>query len=288
VKNFIAGGIGGVCTVASGHPFDTIKVRLQTMPQPMPGSKPMFNGMIDCFRKTVAGEGIRALYKGMATPLLGVAPSSALFFAGCVVGRWIQESEPGQKHFTVVENFQSGAMAGLFSFVIVTPGDRIKCMLQTQTSTQGDRYSGPMALTKKLYKEGGLRSLYQGTSATLLRDVPSLGAFLSVYEYLKYKLSASVQKELSLWSTIMAGGVAGMVTWAVCIPADVIKSRIQIAPYSPGNRNNAIWSVFKATVREGGILALYRGFVPIMLRAFPANAACFLGLEVTLWAFNQT
>ena len=25
-KNFLAGGFGGVCTVASGHPFDTIKV----------------------------------------------------------------------------------------------------------------------------------------------------------------------------------------------------------------------------------------------------------------------
>ncbi len=26
VKNFLAGGFGGICTVVSGHPFDTIKV----------------------------------------------------------------------------------------------------------------------------------------------------------------------------------------------------------------------------------------------------------------------
>ena len=26
VKNFLAGGFGGICTVISGHPFDTIKV----------------------------------------------------------------------------------------------------------------------------------------------------------------------------------------------------------------------------------------------------------------------
>lgn len=26
IKNFLAGGIGGVCCVASGHPLDTIKV----------------------------------------------------------------------------------------------------------------------------------------------------------------------------------------------------------------------------------------------------------------------
>ncbi len=36
-KNFVAGGVGGVGAVLSGHPFDTIKVRLQTMPVPLPG-----------------------------------------------------------------------------------------------------------------------------------------------------------------------------------------------------------------------------------------------------------
>ena len=28
IKDFLAGGFGGICLVASGHPFDTIKVRL--------------------------------------------------------------------------------------------------------------------------------------------------------------------------------------------------------------------------------------------------------------------
>ncbi len=30
LKSFIAGGVGGVCLVSVGHPFDTIKVRVQT------------------------------------------------------------------------------------------------------------------------------------------------------------------------------------------------------------------------------------------------------------------
>ena len=38
LKNFVAGGVGGVAAVFSGHPFDTIKVRLQTMPMPPPGN----------------------------------------------------------------------------------------------------------------------------------------------------------------------------------------------------------------------------------------------------------
>ena len=64
VKNFLAGGFGGICVVISGHPFDTIKVRLQTQPKPAPGQPPMYAGTLDCVKKTVKHEGFRGLYKG--------------------------------------------------------------------------------------------------------------------------------------------------------------------------------------------------------------------------------
>ena len=53
-KNFVAGGVGGVGAVLSGHPFDTIKVRLQTMPVPLPGDdkivfKKTFNNLFIVF-----------------------------------------------------------------------------------------------------------------------------------------------------------------------------------------------------------------------------------------------
>jgi solute carrier family 25 carnitine/acylcarnitine transporter 20/29 len=39
---------------------------------------------------------------------------------------------------------------------------------------------------------------------------------------------------------------------------------------------------FNATFLSAGPASLYRGFVPVMARAFPANAACFLGYELSL------
>ena len=52
-KDLLAGGFGGICLVASGHPFDTIKVRLQAMPVPEVGHTPIYNGAADCAMKTV-------------------------------------------------------------------------------------------------------------------------------------------------------------------------------------------------------------------------------------------
>ncbi len=55
-KNLIAGGVGGACLVIIGHPPDTIKVRLQTMPQQKKGEKAMYEGTIDCVKQSVKKE----------------------------------------------------------------------------------------------------------------------------------------------------------------------------------------------------------------------------------------
>jgi solute carrier family 25 carnitine/acylcarnitine transporter 20/29 len=61
--NFIAGGVGGVCSVIVGHPFDTVKVRLQTMSS-------SYTGMSDCFKQTIARDGFKVtLYFYLITPL---------------------------------------------------------------------------------------------------------------------------------------------------------------------------------------------------------------------------
>lgn len=76
-----AGTFGGIAQTIAGHPLDTVKVRLQTQVT-VPGQLPQFAGMVDCFRKTVKGEGFFGLYKGAASPMAGaMAMNAALFFS---------------------------------------------------------------------------------------------------------------------------------------------------------------------------------------------------------------
>jgi len=53
-----------------------------------------------------------------------------------------------------------------------------------------------------------------------------------------------------------------------------------------GTFPNGIRDVFKVLMKEEGPLALYKGVVPVMLRAFPANAACFIGFELCMKFLN--
>jgi solute carrier family 25 carnitine/acylcarnitine transporter 20/29 len=69
VRALVAGGFGGVCAVVVGHPFDLVKVRLQT------AEKGVYSSAIDVVRKSIARDGLRrGLYAGVSAPLVGVTP----------------------------------------------------------------------------------------------------------------------------------------------------------------------------------------------------------------------
>nr|AKN21591.1 slc25a-23 [Schmidtea mediterranea] len=287
LKSFIAGGVGGICTVVVGQPLDTIKVRLQAMPIPKPGELPLYKSMADCFLQTLKNEGPFGFYKGMAAPLIGVTPMFAVCFFGYNLGRKLQVKDENTP-LTKPQIFAAGMLSGVFTTAIMTPGERVKCLLQVQGASSGPpKYKGPADVVKQLYKEGGIRSIYKGTAATLLRDIPATGTYFMSYEWLKESLTpeGGDKAHLSAGRTLIAGGFAGMCNWLVCIPPDTLKSRLQTAP--EGKYPNGLRSVFREMMANEGLIGLYRGVSPVLIRAFPANAACFLGYEMALKLLNK-
>lgn len=79
-KDLTAGTFAGVAQLLVGHPFDTIKVKLQSQPVPLPGQPPKYSGAIDAVKQTLASEGPKGLYKGMGAPLATVAVFNAVLF----------------------------------------------------------------------------------------------------------------------------------------------------------------------------------------------------------------
>ncbi|KAK6371532.1 carnitine transporter [Exophiala oligosperma] len=275
LRSLAAGGVGGICAVIVGHPFDLVKVRLQT------AEKGVYSGAMDVVRKTVAREGLaRGLYAGVSAPLVGVTPMFAVSFWGYDMGKSI-----GQV-----------SAAGFFSAIpmtlITAPFERVKVLLQIQGQKQlapGEKpkYSGGVDVVRQLYKEGGIRSVFRGSAMTLARDGPGSAAYFAVYEYVKRSLSPKDENgnatgELSLPAVMTAGGAAGVAMWIPVFPVDTIKSRIQTAEGRP-----TISGVISGVYRSGGVKAFFPGFGPALARAVPANAATFVGVELAHKAMNQ-
>ena len=293
LRSLAAGGVGGICAVVVGHPFDLVKVRLQT------AEKGVYSGALDVVRKTVAREGLaRGLYAGVSAPLVGVTPMFAVSFWGYDMGKRLVDnfSTVPIKNDTPQYSIGQISAAGFFSAIpmtlITAPFERVKVLLQIQGQKElkpGEKpkYSGGLDVVRQLYKEGGIRSVFRGSAMTLARDGPGSAAYFATYEYIKRSLSpkdaeGNATGELSLLAVMAAGACAGVAMWIPVFPVDTVKSRIQTAEGRP-----TISGVFSQLYKSGGVKAFFPGFAPAIARAIPANAATFLGVELAHKAMNS-
>ncbi|WVR03064.1 hypothetical protein IAU60_000053 [Kwoniella sp. DSM 27419] len=290
IKSFLSGGFGGVSCVLVGHPFDLTKTRLQTA---APGT---YTGAIDVVRKTIAQDGIRGMYRGITPPILGVTPIFAISFWGYDVGKRLVYSftpERTSSSLSIGELAIAGGFSAIPATLVAAPAERVKVLLQVQGQGGAAAYSGPIDVVRKLYAEGGMRSLFRGTGATLARDGPGSAVYFATYELLKKALSASPETlpngekapapPLSLPAVMLAGGTAGVAMWSLAIPPDTIKSRLQSAPHGT---YTGFMDCARKLIAADGVTALWKGFGPAMARAFPANAATFVGVELSLKAME--
>ncbi|OAD80921.1 hypothetical protein PHYBLDRAFT_138474 [Phycomyces blakesleeanus NRRL 1555(-)] len=284
LASFWAGFVGGIAGLAVGHPF--VKVRLQSRELAS-----RYKGTWHCFAMIIKQEKVFGLYKGMASPAVGVAGANALVFGSYTFliekqaelrGRPISETDLPP----LLDVFIAGMGAGTITSIMTCPMELAKVQLQNQTTT-GDamKYRGPIDCITKLYYAGGIRQCFKGMGSTVLREL-SFGPYFLCYESicrgLTPKGSTMSHHEITGPKVILAGGAAGIVSWCSTYPADVIKTRIQSEP----NRYKGFVDCLRHCYREEGYRILFRGLTPTILRAFPSNAATFMGYTWTMRLFT--
>ncbi|KAA6410221.1 MAG: solute carrier family member 46 [Lasallia pustulata] len=289
LRSLAGGAVGGVCAVVVGHPFDLVKVRLQT------AEKGVYTGAIDVVRRTVAREGLaRGLYAGVSAPLVGVTPMFAVSFWGYDMGKGLINTFSSTP--TTTYTIPQLAFAGFFSAIpmtlITAPFERVKVLLQIQGQKslrpgEKPRYAGGLDVVRQLYAEGGIRSVFRGSLMTLARDGPGSAAYFATYEYIKRMMTpkdadGKATGALSLTAVMTAGGAAGVAMWIPVFPIDTVKSRLQSAEGRP-----TIGGTVRGLYRSGGLRAFFPGMGPAMARAVPANAATFLGVELAHKAMDR-
>ena len=180
LKDIAAGTVGGISICLVGHPFDTLKVRLQTQPT---GNAAVYKGLSDCFLMTVKEEGIGGLYKGVGSPLVG-----QMFFRACMFLSYgqsvhvIQEYLTNKRPMSTQWYFLAGAMTGAISSFIESPIDFFKSQVQVEiikTKRTGDpaRYRNVFHCASEIIKQRGFRGAYQGLSGTFLRNIPASASY---------------------------------------------------------------------------------------------------------------
>ena len=214
-------------------------------------------------------SGVRGLFAGMSSPLYTIAGQNAAVFASYGAAKRAIGEGAGTDFINPV--FSAGAIAGAAQVFIITPVDLFKIQLQLAKSSGARVAGGPVAIAQRVIRQGGLLSLWRGLGVTLLRDSPSYGVYFWVYD----KSAAALRAQSSLPEASVdfaAGGIAGQVSWTVCYPADVIKTRVQGAPL---DMKMGALECAKELWRREGAAPFFRGIETTLVRAFVVNGAIF-------------
>ncbi|KAJ1724328.1 hypothetical protein LPJ53_001411 [Coemansia erecta] len=287
-RDFVAGSLAGAAQVAVGHPLDTVKVRMQTQ------GGAVFRGPVDCVVKTVRSEGVAGLYKGMASPLVGIAAVNSLLFWAYSAGKRALVG-PGGGEATLGQVAVAGAWAGAVNSVLASPVELVKVRLQTQYggagAGAGAGASGPVAVGRALARQHGVRGVMWGFWATVAREVPAYAAFYAGFEFAKRRLAQAQGlapgQPVGVAGLVAAGAVGGVSYWSASYPLDVIKSRVQNAAQPPRGAGY-IAAAARRIYAEQGLRGFFRGYSTSVVRSIPAAGVTFAVYELVAGALQRS
>ena len=256
------------------YPLDVVKTRFQLQTS---GTADAYTSIADCFRKIIRTEGPRTLYRGILAPILVEAPKRAIKFSANEQYGVLYRERFGLKEGQAL-SVLTGISAGVTEATVVTSFELIKIRMQDKRNA--GKYKSTMDCIAKIYKEEGAMGFSKGLEATVWRHAVWNGGmcvcifrivlivlgYFGVIKFVRSALPEAETKQGLLLRNFIAGSIGGTVGTLLNTPFDVAKTRIQ--GQLPGQPIKYGWTLPSIGIiwKEEGFAALYKGFVPKVLR----------------------
>lgn len=165
----------------------------------------------------------------------------------------------------------TGASAGATEAIVVVPFELVKIRLQDRASA--GKYSGMLDCVIKTVKSEGPLALYNGLESTMWRHILWNAGYFGCIFQIRAQLPLAIDKSQQVRNDLIAGAVGGTCGTVLNTPMDVVKSRIQNSPKIAGSvpKYNWAWPALGTVMKEEGFSALYKGFLPKVLRLGPGG-----------------
>ncbi|KAG0042133.1 hypothetical protein BGZ83_000868 [Gryganskiella cystojenkinii] len=128
----------------------------------------------------------------------------------------------------VARTMLAGGIAGITAKTAIAPLDRVKILFQA-SNPQFEKYAGTWTgvfkAARDISRTGGLRGLFQGNSATVLRIFPYAAIKFMAYEQYRALLMPTRRDETP-YKKLVAGSMAGVTSVFFTYPLDLIRVRL--------------------------------------------------------------
>ncbi|KAM9189570.1 electrogenic aspartate/glutamate antiporter SLC25A12, mitochondrial isoform 2-T2 [Mergus octosetaceus] len=271
---FTLGSIAGAVGATAVYPIDLVKTRMQN--QRSTGSvvgELMYKNSFDCFKKVLRFEGFFGLYRGLLPQLIGVAPEKAIKLT---VNDFVRDKFTKKDgSIPLPAEILAGGCAGASQVIFTNPLEIVKIRLQVA----GEITTGPRVSALSVIKDLGLLGLYKGAKACFLRDIPFSAIYFPVYAHSKLML-ADENGHVGGLNLLAAGAIAGVPAASLVTPADVIKTRLQVAARAGQTTYSGVIDCFGKILREEGPSAFWKGAGARVFRSSPQFGVTLVTYEL--------
>uniref|UniRef100_A0A4X1TTV5 Electrogenic aspartate/glutamate antiporter SLC25A13, mitochondrial n=1 Tax=Sus scrofa TaxID=9823 RepID=A0A4X1TTV5_PIG len=217
--------------------------------------------------------GLGSVAGGLLPQLLGVAPEKAIKLT---VNDFVRDKFMRKDgSVPLAAEILAGGCAGGSQVIFTNPLEIVKIRLQVA----GEITTGPRVSALSVLRDLGFFGIYKGAKACFLRDIPFSAIYFPCYAHVKASL-ASEDGQISPGSLLLAGAIAGMPAASLVTPADVIKTRLQVAARAGQTTYSGVIDCFWKILREEGPKALWKGAGARVFRSSPQFGVTLLTYEL--------
>ncbi|MBA0757167.1 hypothetical protein Gotri_020278 [Gossypium trilobum] len=188
------------------------------------------------------------------------------------------------KHVPRINYFIAGGIAGAVSRTATAPFDRLKVVLQVQTTR-----TSILPAVMKILKEEGLLGFFRGNGLNIVKVTPESAIKFYTFEMLKDVIGEHMgdnKGDIGAGGKLLVGGVAGAVAQSTIYPMDLVKTRLQTCA-SEGGKAPHLGKLTRDIWVQEGPRAFYKGLVPSIFGIIP-YASIDLTVYETLRDFSRT
>ncbi|KAG6917226.1 hypothetical protein DXG01_003340 [Tephrocybe rancida] len=137
-----------------------------------------------------------------------------------------------------------------------------------------------MGMTLKIMREeGGVRGLYRGLVTTSAGVAPYVGINFAAYEFLRGVITPPGKSGIG--RKLSCGALAGTISQTLTYPFDVLRRKMQVAGMKGGSiKYDGALHALRSIIKAEGVVGLYRGLWPNLLKVAPSIATSFFTYEL--------
>jgi len=280
-ENFLLSGAAAVISKTAAAPIERIKLLVQNQDEMIKQGRltEPYKGVIDCFKRTIADEGVGPLWRGNLANCLRYFPTQALNFAfKDKIKAQFKVSKQDSYGTKLGKNLASGGLAGAMSLMFVYSLDYARTRLANDNKsakTGGERqFSGLIDVYKKTLASDGIGGLYRGFCISCVGIIVYRGCYFGFYDTLKPMLLGD---DAGLLASFCLGYAVTVAAGLASYPIDTIRRRMMMTSGAAVKYNGSL-DCTRQILKNEGVASLFKGAGANVLRGM-AGAGVLAGFD---------